>query len=248
MGDKLVAIAAIQSVASAGFAVAAFRNRLDEEMFSAAGIPQAVPDDRAMCIPWTDHVMAIPPGMVPEEIAVADSTAAHPVERALWGIGLDRFARPTPGLRLSHNGKKKAATVAWSPIETSRAPYRITAEEWKPILTGFAAQAEAVELVCALRDQPEAFALVSEMDAAIAKKTAIVSCSSFASLVERIGSAAAILAANSGPMWIALGTGSPCTVVQREATFPHMAMWQARDGWMEGFMAVELPDTAVIAV
>jgi hypothetical protein len=240
IGDKLVVCAAIRQIESAGFFVSAQRNDSDAEIFDLCGINHIQNTRDWRVIPWTDHVMAVPFGMGQDDMALVDSESSHPVERALWSIGLDRYAKPSPTFSIKHRGKKKAATIAWSPIEVSRAPCGITPQEWEPILSGMMNPQTTVDLWCATSDQPKAFDLIRDFSPTVAKRIRIRSASSFGRWADGMASCETVLAANTGGLWVGIGIGSTVTVVQHPATFPHAAMWQAR-AW-PGVSVVEIPD------
>lgn len=234
IGDKLIAIAAIQQMKQAGVEASAMANESDAPMFKAADIVLRDDIGNGAAVPWTDHVMCVPMGCDNEDCEAADVQSRHPVERALWGIGLDRFAQPTPAFRLRHQGKKKPETLSWSPIEISRAPNKITSAEWESVLDEIIfthAGIQRIELLCAIRDQPEAISIVMRFRPTLAKKITVYSASGFEDWINRIASAWKVLTANTGAMWAAVGVGAWLTVCQRPATFPHMAMWQARREW-----------------
>lgn len=244
IGDKIVAIAAIQQIARAGFSVVAMRNPQDEELFSCMGIVRAFPDSppNARVVPCRDHVMASPIGATQEECSSADLACRHPVERALWGLGLERFALPTPDYTIEAGHKKRPETLLWSPVEISRAPNAITPPEWERALTQVLLDRphlKRIELLCAVRDQPTAFAIVKELRPALAARITIRSASGFHDWADAVSAAGKVLTANTGTMWVAIGLKSDLTVAQRPATIPHAAMWQARPEW--GLTVLECP-------
>lgn len=249
VGDKVVACAAIQQVSAAGYDVSAFCNLEDERLFDLFGIRYPRPGFRRV-IPWTDHVMAVPIGATMDDANAADWQAAHPVERALWGIGLDRLSKPHPDYTIDHKGKKKAATIAWSPIEFTRRKYKITAAEWERALSPEVEKLGGgcrVVCWCALRDQPEAISIVQNFPVELSGKITVRSAGSLADWVNGMASADKIVSANTGGMWIGLGLPVPMLVVQREPTIPHQAMWQARPGWNSGRVSIMLLDAVHLA-
>lgn len=238
IGDKIVVCAAIQQIAAAGIRVAALWNPADEELFRLMSIPAPGGETIGSLIPWTDHVMAIPVGMTGPEVDRVDAACRHPIERALWGIGLHCFSKPTPEYAWDVPAKRKRPGIlAWCPVEISRRYCPITTDEWKPLIERLMDEhgIQHIELWCGMREQPAAFDFISLLPARLlAQRITIRSAFTMREWIEQFLGAACILTANTAGLWIALGLPVPAVVVQRTATIPHMALWQARPGWNGG--------------
>lgn len=248
IGDRLIVCAAIQHVSWNSWRggintnIGAMCHDRDKEMFSLAGIPtyDQFPD-AAWVVPWRDHVMCVPIGMVLADCEKADAEARHPVERALWGIGLDQYAEATPELRLEVTNKKKGATLLWSPVEISRDYFRIEAAEWITILEAELARnpdVQTIELYCAINDQPRAFDILRNLPVELAKRIHIRSALTLSAWVDACASARTVITAHNGCLWVAIGAGAAIHAVQREPHIPHHAMWAVKPGWGLGRLRV----------
>jgi len=248
IGDKIVVCAAIQQIAAAGIRVAALWNPADEELFRLMSIPAPGGETIGSLIPWTDHVMAIPVGMTGPEVDRVDAACRHPIERALWGIGLDQYAGDTPDFLLKTGAKKKRTTLLWSPVEISRNYFRIEAAEWVAILEAELARnpdVQTIELYCAINDQPRAFDILRNLPVELAKRIHIRSALTLSAWVDACASARTVITAHNGCLWVAIGAGAAIHAVQREPHIPHHAMWAVKPGWGLGRLRVStLPGMA----
>lgn len=239
IGDRIVVGAAIQQIASAGYKVAVLCNPRDRELFDLMNI-SVLPEADSL-IPWTDHVMAAPIGTTNNEMDAIDLLCRHPVERALWGIGLHHLSKPMPDYRWNiPPRRKRRGVLAWCPVEISRRHSPITSDEWREQLERLTTEysIQQVELWCGTREQPGAFELISLLPANLARNITIRSAFTLREWLEQFMGAACILTANTAGLWVALGLPVPLVVAQREATIPHMALWQARPGWNSGLCRV----------
>lgn len=243
IGDRVVVVAALQQLQRCGYNVAALRNAEDEPLFSAGAIPAPHPISSCRYIPWTGHVMEVPLGMTLEDCEKVDDMSYHPIERALWGLGLDFYAEDAFALSLVSGKRRKLDVVAWMPIEYTRAQTKILPNEWQSILEGKPGE---IVLWCALHDQPAAMELVRGFPADLARRISLRSASSLNDWIAGVESAREAVVPNSGGLWIGIGAGVPLTIVQRPPyDIPHQRMWQAYPHWFENPNAhtfVSLPD------
>ncbi len=233
LGDKIVTIGALQALRKAGFRVSALCNPADLWMFRAAGL---LPDWGASfdaLLPVRDHCMAIPPGATQEDAEAADLAAKNPVARVLWGWGLEEYAPDAPAVHLDIAPAAPLdfaiGCAVWFPVEVSRRRFPVSLDAWE----------KALRRVLRVKDTILALSSTAERDAANAIIAALpqdIQCRVFPQLPPNPAAAASLVAAaglvvtgNSGGMWMALSTGTPCLVCQRPPDNPHAAMWQARE-------------------
>ena len=232
IGDKVVVVGALQALAAAGFDVRARWNDGDDWLFFASGIREWTGEAGAL-LPMRGHCMEIPVAATQEDADTADLSAPHPVWRVLWNHGLEEYAPPTPDVRLFPSLRSGWRAPLWFPIEVSRARNPIPPEAWERPLVELADTYGPAIACCA----PGQFRAASEILSRLSRRARGcvkegLSCPGGpGDLLSAIAAAPHVLTGNSGPMWLAMATRTPLTVLQRPADTPHAAMWNARPGW-----------------
>lgn len=243
IGDKVVVVGALQALQAAGFDVAArwwwsAWDDADDWLFKASGIPQFDPyaagaDGRSL-LDLRGHCMEIPIGNTQEDADAADLRAPHPVWRVLWNHGLEEYALPTPRVRLKPRPRHPIDAPLWFPLEVSRGGNPISAEAWEAALLDLCKRRGRVHVCCAAREWCAVAGIVSRLSE-WTRRTCLyggfVSPGGPDALLSAVAAAPEILCGNSGPMWLAIATDTPCTVLQRPPTGPHSTMWQASPRW-----------------